>query len=172
MMNSNGGVHQWDLTPTQAHRVLYVRHTLSFPTIPSHPTHISQLFWLETIIYGPFIFFTKLSILLLYLRLLVPTRWSPLWTTIQIFIAISASFYTAITIVKIFQCSPRERAWDKTVQGSCIDLPVLLQVSGLFNTISDALILLVPVRAVGTLKMGWGKKVGVCAIFTIGAVYV
>lgn len=133
-------------------------------------THRCQLFWIETIVYGPFIFFTKLSILLLYLRLLVPTRWSPLWTTIQIFIGISASFYTALTLVKIWQCDPQARAWNKSIPGRCINLPVLLEVSGLFNTISDALILLVPVKACWNLKMSWQKKVGVCTIFTIGAV--
>jgi hypothetical protein len=139
-------------------------------SIDPPPNLQDQLFWVETIIYGPFIFCTKLSILLLYLRLLVPTRWSPLWTTIQIFIGISASFYTAITLTKIFQCNPRDKAWGKSVPGHCIDLPILLQVSGLFNTISDALILLVPVKAVWGLRLSWWKKAGVCAIFGIGAV--
>src|SRR3954466_12595937 len=103
-------------------------------------------------------FFTKLSILLLYLRLLVPTRWSFLWTTIHIFIAISLSFYTAITFVKIWQCDPQEKIWSKDVPGKCINLPVLLSVSGMFNTISDALILLVPVKACWNLRMSWQKK--------------
>ncbi|KAF2192978.1 hypothetical protein K469DRAFT_487038, partial [Zopfia rhizophila CBS 207.26] len=151
VMNNHGGVHQWNLTENQAHTVLYY-------------------FWIEAIIYGPFIFFTKCSILMMYLRLLIPTRWSPLWTTVHVFIFISGCFYTSITIVKIFQCSPQERIWDKKAPGHCIDLPVLLQVSGLFNTISDALILLVPVKAVWNLKMEWTKKVGVCTIFGIGAV--
>jgi len=100
----------------------------------------------------------------------VPTRWSVLWTTIHIFIGISASFYTAITFVKIWQCTPKEKAWENDVAGHCINLPVLLQVSGLFNTISDALILLVPIKAVWNLRLGWWKKAGVCAIFGVGAV--
>ncbi|KAF2679747.1 hypothetical protein K458DRAFT_113776 [Lentithecium fluviatile CBS 122367] len=151
MMERNGGVHLWDLTQDQAEPALYY-------------------FWIETIIYGPFIFFTKYSILLLYLRLLVPTRWSPLWTTIHIFIGIAASFYVSLTLVKIWQCHPMERAWKKQIPGACINLPVLLQVSGLFNTISDGLILLVPIKACWKLKMSVGKKVAVCAVFTIGAV--
>ncbi|KAF2794510.1 hypothetical protein K505DRAFT_189583, partial [Melanomma pulvis-pyrius CBS 109.77] len=151
MVDRHAGVHIWNLTPEQVHDVLYY-------------------FWVETIIYGPFIFFTKLSILLLYLRLLVPTRWSPLWTTIHIFIGISASFYTAITLVKIFQCNPIERAYKKSIPGRCINVPILLIVSGLFNTISDALILLVPIKACWNLKMSWQKKVAVCSVFTIGAI--
>jgi hypothetical protein len=129
-----------------------------------------QYFWIESIIYGPLIFFTKLSILLLYLRLLVPTRWSLLWTKIHIFISISAAFYTALTLVKIFQCQPQAKAYHKSMPGRCINIGVLLIVSGLFNTTSDALILLVPIKACWTLKMTWQKKVAVCAVFTIGAV--
>ncbi|KAF1993460.1 hypothetical protein P154DRAFT_385943, partial [Amniculicola lignicola CBS 123094] len=151
IMNNNGGVHQWNLTTDEVKRVLYI-------------------FWIEAVIYGPFIFFTKLSILLLYLRLLIPTRWSPLWTIVHVFICVSAAFYTAITLVKIWQCNPIERAWNKTVPGTCINLPVLLQVSGLFNTTSDALILVVPVKACWNLKMSLKKKLAVLAVFTIGAV--
>ncbi|KAF2713714.1 hypothetical protein K504DRAFT_498509 [Pleomassaria siparia CBS 279.74] len=151
MVDNHAGVHMWNLTPEQTTRVLYY-------------------FYIETIIYGPFIFFTKLSILLLYLRLLIPTRWSPLWTTIHIFIGISLSFYSAITLVKVFQCSPVRKAYAKTTPGHCINVPILLIVSGLFNTISDALILLVPIKACWNLKMSWKKKVAVCAVFTIGAI--
>lgn len=128
-----------------------------------------QYFWIESIIYGPFIFFTKLSILLLYLRLLVPTRWSPLWTTIHIFIFIAAAFYMALTLVKVFQCQPQTKAYHRSMPGHCINIGVLLIVSGMFNTISDALILLVPIKACWTLNMSWQKKVAVCAVFTIGA---
>src|SRR6187402_1761577 len=99
--------------------------------------NLVQYFWIESVIYGPFIFFTKCSILLLYLRLLIPTRWSPLWTIVHVFIGVSATFYTTITLVKIWQCTPTGRAWNKDLKGTCINLPVLLQVSGLFNTVSD-----------------------------------
>ena len=171
LMNNFGGVHMWNLTEVQSETVLYVRNKLDL-TNSTHlyPTNPIQYFWIETIIYGPFIFFTKLSILLLYLRLLVPIRWSPLWTTIHIFIGASAAFYTAITLVKIFQCSPSEKAYDISVPGHCISIPNLLIVSGLFNTISDAWVLFVPIKACWKLKLSWQKKVGVCAIFTIGAV--
>ncbi|KAF2742747.1 hypothetical protein M011DRAFT_255856 [Sporormia fimetaria CBS 119925] len=150
-MNGEAGVHQWNLTHQQTQNVLYY-------------------FWIESIIYGPIIFFTKFSILLLYLRLLVPTHWSPLWVVNHIIIAISAMFYASITLAKIWQCSPREKTWDDNTPGTCINLPLLLQVSGLFNTISDVLILLVPIKPVSTLRVSWWKKVGICGIFTIGAV--
>jgi hypothetical protein len=62
-----------------------------------------------------------------------------------------------------------DKAWRRQKEGFCIDLPVLLQVSGLFNMISDALILLVPIQACWRLKVGLGKRIAICAVFTIGA---
>ncbi|KAJ4299007.1 hypothetical protein N0V90_004251 [Kalmusia sp. IMI 367209] len=47
---------------------------------------------------------------------------------------------------------------------------VSLQISGIFNIVSDVAILLVPIVASWNLKLQWRKKVGVCAILTIGAI--
>jgi hypothetical protein len=174
MVDNNGGVHEWNLTEEQAQSALYVsKHWIQASAKRLHIIDIRQWFWIETIIYGPFIFVTKLSIFLLYFRLLVPTRWSVLWTTIHIFTGISACFYIILTAVKIFQCSPIEQAWKRQRrQGDqhCINMPVVLQVSGLFNAISDALILLVPIKACWNLRFSLKKKMAICAVFTIGAV--
>jgi hypothetical protein len=89
---------------------------------------------------------------------------------IHIFIGVSAAFYTALTLVKVFQCHPQAKAYNKSIPGRCINIGAVLIVSGMFNTVSDALILLVPIKACWTLKMSWQKKVAVCAVFTIGAV--
>ncbi|ORY03759.1 hypothetical protein BCR34DRAFT_573318 [Clohesyomyces aquaticus] len=151
VMDHDGGVHQWNLEAPTVHKILYY-------------------FYVESIVYGPVICCTKFSILLMYLRLLIPQRWSPLWTAVHVFIYICALFYTGLTLTKIFQCHPIERTWDKSIPGKCINTPVLLQVSGLFNTITDALILLVPIRAVWDLKMTIKKKVAVCAVFGIGCI--
>ena len=96
----------------------------------------------------------------MYLRLLIPTRWSFLWTTVHIFIWISACFYVSITTVKIFQCTPVRKAWAKNIHGHCIDVAILLCVGGMFNTISDLFILLIPVKACWNLQMSLRKKVG------------
>lgn len=77
-------------------------------------------------------------------------------------------FYTATSLAKIWECSPRRRIWDKSVPGTCIDTSRLLNTSGLFNTISDILILLVPVKAVWNLHMGTGRKVACVLLFTVG----
>ena len=81
---------------------------------------------------------------------------------------ISTLFYFAITIVKIFQCTPRERIWDTTVSGTCVDGGMVLSVSGLFNTISDLLILLIPMNAVWKMNASSKKKGQIMAVFGVG----
>jgi len=124
------------------------------------------------VIYGPTILFTKLSILLLYRRIFSPRRWSPFNIALRLFEVVLILFYLALTIVKIWECSPRARIWDKSIKGRCIDIPSLLNTSGLFNTISDVLILLVPIKSVWNLNMKPTKKLGVIAVFSVGSMYV
>ena len=81
-------------------------------------------------------------------------------------------FYVATTFVKVWECTPRERIWNKSVPGTCIKISSLLNTSGLFNTITDTMILLVPVKSVWNLHMTMKRKVGVVAVFTVGFTYV
>lgn len=82
--------------------------------------------------------------------------------------AILIAFYLATTLVKIFECQPRERIWDVSVPGHCINIPSLLNTSGVFNGATDMLLLLVPVKSVWRLHMSAKKKLQVAAIFTFG----
>lgn len=118
--------------------------------------------------YSPTILFTKLSVLFLYRRVFVPILWGVFDVIIRVLILIICLFYIAITIVKIWQCIPRARAWDKSVEGTCVDFSRLLNASGLFNTITDVLILLVPVKSIWNLNMKRRQKVKIVAIFTVG----
>ena len=77
-------------------------------------------------------------------------------------------FYVSTMLVKIWQCNPRERIWNKSVPGHCIEVPILYITSGLFNTLTDVIILLVPVKLVWNLQTRTKKKVGVVAVFTVG----
>ena len=86
----------------------------------------------------------------------------------RLFLVVLSLFYISTTFLKIWECIPRARIWDKSVQGRCVNVASVLDVSGFFNTVSDVLILLVPVKAVVNLQMKKKKKAGVLAIFTVG----
>ncbi|PYI06609.1 hypothetical protein BO78DRAFT_368572 [Aspergillus sclerotiicarbonarius CBS 121057] len=143
------GVHQWEVDASDLREF-------------SKLTNASQ------ILYGPLIFLTKLSIFLLYVRVFAPSaKCNPFWF-IQLLIGLNFLFYLADIIVKICECTPQARIWDKTVPGHCIDLNVPILVTSIVNVISDIMMLLMPIRCVWRLQIPVRKKLGISAIFAAG----
>lgn len=77
-------------------------------------------------------------------------------------------FYTSTTLVKIWECNPRDKIYNPKLPGTCVDTSMLLNISGAFNTLTDFLILLLPVKAVWKMAMKTQKKVMVVLVFTFG----
>jgi hypothetical protein len=148
-MEHFGGKHIWDITAAQAVEAAY-------------------WFNLGSIVYGVTICFAKLAVLWLYRRIFSPTRRSPLDLSILFLVGVNALFYTATTFVKIWQCTPREKIFNPRVPGSCVDVGMLFNVSGMFNTVMDLIVVFLPVRAVWNMNIKLTRKIMVILIFTFG----
>ncbi len=127
-----------------------------------------QMYNIASVIYGPAIGCTKVSILLLYRRIFSPQKKSHFDRAIRLFIVILLLFYVANTFLKIFQCTPRARIWDKRKPGTCLNLGNVLTASGAFNTLTDILLLLIPVKVSWNLNTSVKRKAGVVLLFTFG----
>ena len=123
---------------------------------------------IASVIYGPAMGCTKISILLLYRRIFCPQKKSRFDRGIRLFIVILSLFYVANTFLKIFQCMPRSRIWDKRVPGRCLDLGDVLTASGAFNALTDIILLLIPVKVSWNLNTSAKRKVAVVLLFTFG----
>jgi hypothetical protein len=152
-MSNHGGEHLWDITADGAHEASY-------------------WFNVAAIEYGVMIGVTKCAVLLFYRRVFSPIRRSKFDITIVALIILMVGFYGSITIAKIFECSPRERIWNTSIPGKCIQINMILNVSGGFNTVTDYLILLLPVHAVSKLQMDRTRRILVVLAFTFGLWYV
>ena len=122
----------------------------------------------QEILYGPVILITKVSILLLYLRIFdgrhrVKTR---TYISTQVVLYFNIIFYIAITVVKLFECIPRKKIWEPSTPGTCINFYALLYVTGVFNIISDIALIVLPVVGIGALQMGMRRKVLAIAAFS------
>ncbi|KAI9930901.1 hypothetical protein MW887_010552 [Aspergillus wentii] len=120
------------------------------------------------IVYGPLIFITKLSILLLYLRVFRPSFKNKVYFFIQLLIWFNFCFYLADTVVKIFECTPRKRIWDKNTPGTCININIPILVTSAINVASDFQILLLPIICVWHLQMRPSKKLWISGVFAAG----
>jgi hypothetical protein len=110
--------------------------------------------------------FTKLSLLLLYLRLFSPSRRARY--LILFGIILIPLFYTACLLKDIITCTPRPgENWAKAGQSMrCgIDINYVLAP---FNVLSDFYLLAIPISVVWKLQLPLRKKVGAGAVFMTG----
>lgn len=68
----------------------------------------------------------------------------------------------------MFSCTPREKIWDPSVAGTCLDISGLLTASGPFNVVSDFLIFLLPIWAIFSLHISIKKRIEVSCAFSVG----
>lgn len=148
-MSHHGGEHGWDISISEARDAAY-------------------WFNVAAIEYGAIVGVTKTSVLWLYRRVFSPVRWSIFDLLIVFLIVLMVGFYGSITIVKIFQCNPREKIWNSSVPGHCIEINWILNISGGFNAVTDFMILFLPIYAVRKLQMSRLKRVFVVLAFTFG----
>ena len=104
----------------------------------------------------------------LYRRVFSPRRWSPFDISIIFLIVLFILFYTSTTLVKIWECNPRAKIYNPKLPGTCVEVSILFDISGAFNTMTDLIILLLPVKAVWKLNMKTRGKVLVVLVFTFG----
>ena len=122
-------------------------------------------------IYNPTLLVIKLSILLQYLRIFVPSRKANMRMFIAVYTVIAAIFifYVVDTGFNIFICRPREKYWNRLMTtGSCFNLDASMQATGLFNVISDFAILVLPIPSILKLQLPLKRRLGILAVFATG----
>ena len=121
------------------------------------------------ILYGPVIFFTKLSILLQFLRMFVPKQKNWAYYYIVFLIWFNLLFYTAMMFSQIFGCTSQEKTWNEGVEGLCLNDLSIQVASAAVNVLSDFLILLMPFPCIWQLQLPVRRKIGISAIFAFGS---
>jgi hypothetical protein len=69
----------------------------------------------------------------------------------------------------VFTCWPREKIWNPSVEGRCIDSNKLNMAMGTLNVISDVEAFVVPVWAIWQLSLKLQQKIAALAVFGMGA---
>ncbi|KAL9593534.1 MAG: hypothetical protein Q9219_007507 [cf. Caloplaca sp. 3 TL-2023] len=136
---------------------------------------LTQHCWQESLtlemIYGPCIWFIKLSLFLLLLEGFGTLRW--LRYLVHGGILATGIFHFSITIAIGALCAPKHgnSKLDYLAASNdpkCARNDYLNTWTGIFNIISDFYLLLIPLPAVWTLHLPAKKKVGVSAMFLTG----
>lgn len=128
-----------------------------------------KLSWIVELVYGPFIWFAKTAVLVQLMRIFTPNKSGPVYWTIQTLIWGNFAVYTGLFFAIAFECSPQDKIWNPRISGGrCLERNIILFVNGPVNTISNLLILLLPIWAVWHLRLELKRKVWITAIFATG----
>lgn len=114
-------------------------------------------------------FMIKLSLMLLYLEIFHPNK----FTRMMIYAGIGflATYYTAALVATSVLCMPRPGDGGR-LYGDCSTKGVVqTTVSSGFNIATDLYILAIPITMVWKLKLSGKKRLGVTLIFLTGSLY-
>ncbi|KAK3395257.1 hypothetical protein B0H63DRAFT_386009 [Podospora didyma] len=109
--------------------------------------------------------FTKISILLLYLRVLVTYDYTRklIWATLVI-----VAVYNAFTFVMHLNiCTPLAKVWDRSVPGTCSDARIWWGITYM-HIITDFIIFALPVPVVVGMTIPIRQKVALLFVFAMG----
>ena len=115
--------------------------------------------------------FVKVSILLQYLRIFVPSRNGnlPLFVAIHLCMWIVIIVYLVFTFFDIFLCTPRAKLWDPSITtGHCFDGNDTFEASGIFNVVSDLIILILPMPTLWRLQLSLKRRLLTMGVFAAG----
>jgi hypothetical protein len=119
------------------------------------------------IVYPFCIYFVKLSILLLYIRVFGVARSVRLssWFEICLFTLFYLA-YAGVQIASLIQCVTA----DSVKTGLCKDVYALTIAQGAFNVLSDFYVFIIPIGCIVRLQVTKRQKVGLLFIFLAGLI--
>ncbi|KAH7343084.1 hypothetical protein BKA66DRAFT_543905 [Pyrenochaeta sp. MPI-SDFR-AT-0127] len=141
------------------------RHLWDVPVSVFSPTFMI-LGAISGMFYGLSIMLTKLSLLTLFIRF---TLWGSLRVVIYITMVIVVIYSLVASFEWVYACRPLEKYWDHTIPGgSCINWLTIAVFSGVMNSTTDVVMLILPVIILRNLRLPRRQKVGVMMVLMTG----
>lgn len=114
--------------------------------------------------------FIKISIIVFLKRLLGTLRtYAIISNCLIVFIAVWA---IVALLVNIFQCTPPQYYYDKTLNGHCMGgQRAFFQSMGSISLVEDVIILCLPIPVVWNLQITFRQKIAVTIVFSLGGLY-
>lgn len=128
-----------------------------------------QASWATLIFYQLSLACSKISILLLYLRVLT-YNWARRAAWVLFGIVVVYNIVYLISTVTL--CIPLEALWDKAVKGKCHTGPVYMWVAISFHIVTDFLMFALPLPVVILMTLALSRRIMLLSIFALGFLYV
>lgn len=116
-------------------------------------------------LYHPAMITVKFSILLLYHRIFPSQKFKIVLWTVAAFVL---CYTIACTFVVMLQCVPVRSDWIPSIKHRCINLDAELIAIGVLNSVTDFLILGLPIPFVWRLHKPLAHKIQLAGMFSLG----
>lgn len=133
----------------------------------NHVLGLEQTFWVAQLFYCWMQYFTKLSILLLYIRVFGVTRW--VRTTCYGCIAALTFQTIPIFFIMFFQCQPLQAIWNKYIEGRCLDVSAIAYAGGALSIAWDVVLIALPIPEILKLQVSARKRLTLVVIFALAS---
>ena len=134
----------------------------------SDPQAIERLAFLLYLLewfYVPSCMLSRMSVILLYLRVFNNKAARAGCWTMFVFVLV----YAIATVVGAqLQCTPLQLTWDKSLKGHCFDTLAYYRWTTVPNIVADVAILCLPIKSILGLKASVKRKAGIGVIFLTG----
>lgn len=128
-----------------------------------------QYIYVAWIMYGIAITLAKVSLLLQYLKILMPAQKYSRMRLITFFVmGTTTMFYFINTFFEIFACRPRQKFWNRLIDGHCFDVNIIQISVTCLNSCFDLIIPFLPQVVIWKLRMSFQNKLRISAVFLTG----
>lgn len=164
MAKEGFGKHLWDLADGS---LLHILRSCKFPYLSIKDIFNSRSVYIAESFYVITLALTKISVLLLYLRIFPQESFRYAASTTIAIIVLST---TIIFFMTVISCHPIALFWNRDIRGgSCINVNKLAYANSAMSIIQDLLIVALPLPVLVKLNMGRKKKIGVGFMFAVGS---
>lgn len=141
---------------------------------PEDVTRVLYYFWIDEFLYTFILAITKISILLLYLRMWPDTESQKFRNACLTLIVLLVLYGITMNLVLALGCRPVSFSWtrwDGMHSGTCINLQAQIFATATLNIVFDLLVFLFPVPKLVKLSFSSRrKKITLCCTFLVGLV--
>ncbi|KAF2971587.1 hypothetical protein GQX73_g1923 [Xylaria multiplex] len=123
------------------------------------------LFWF----YVPSSMFSRVSVVVLYLRIFTD-KWAraACWVVIAFLVSICIGNIITAQVA----CKPLAYTWDKSIPGgTCINQLLWYQATNFFSLAADVFVLLLPIKTIWSLQTSFSQKIGIALVCLTGSIY-
>ncbi|KAE8350446.1 hypothetical protein BDV28DRAFT_150926 [Aspergillus coremiiformis] len=148
--------------------MLEVRYGLGESTDSYSPEVLQaqlKALWASIPLYNLSLNLTKVSLVLLYLRLFPLKGYRIVLVIVLIFVVISGLWMIFATL---FMCIPIRGAWDPSIPRRCIPNSILWSLNAALQITSDIIIVILPMPLLAKLQLPRRQKIALIAVFAFG----